>query len=148
MADFIFNVAKGKFAEKYADAPTAGGMLILRTAGLESDAVLKDKVTIADLLSGTTDEVTNSGYARKTGLSITVTVDQASDFTTVSMANQTWNTVGAGDVWAKAITFIDEGGTDATRIPVSAHDIAAGQGTPSGGNMTGNWTGGGFARAF
>src|SRR5262245_43130482 len=133
MADFIFNVVKGKWAEKLADAPTAAGMMILAATGLETDAVLKDKVSLTDLVSGSTNEVTNSGYARKTGLTATVTVDQASDFTTASIANQTWTTVGAGDVWAKAIVFVDEGGTDATRIPIYAADIPSAQGTPSGG---------------
>lgn len=38
---------------------------ILATAGIETDAVLRDKDDYTALVSGTTNEVTNSGYTRK-----------------------------------------------------------------------------------
>jgi|SRR5262245_39529465 len=145
MADFMFNVAKGKFAKWVEDGPTTCGVMILAVTGLETDAVLKDKVSLADILSGTTDEVTNSGYARKTGVTGTVTVDQASDFTNVSIPNQSWASVLAGSNWAKLVVFIDQGGTDATRRPIVAYDFAV---TPPASPINANFTGGGCARAF
>src|SRR5262245_39812242 len=144
MADFVFNVAKGKAAEKVADATTSLGILILRTASLEADSVLRDKTTITDLLSGTTDEATNSGYARKTSLTGTVTVDQANDRTDIDVADQTWTAVGAGDGWSKLVTFLDEGGTDGTRIPLTAHDFVV---TPDGSDITAQINAAGFFRA-
>ena len=144
MADFVFNVAKGKAAEKVADATTSLGILILRTASLEADSVLRDKTTITDLLSGTTDEATNSGYARKTSLTGTVTVDQANDRTDIDVADQTWTGVAAGDGWSKLVTFLDEGGTDGTRIPLTAHDFVV---TPDGSDITAQINAAGFFRA-
>lgn len=144
MADFVFNVAKGKAAEKLADATTSLGILILATAGLESDATLRDKTTLTDLVSGTTNEVTNTNYARKTGLTATITVDQANDRVDVDCADQTFATIAAGDGWSKLVTFIDEGGTDATRIPLTAHDFVV---TPDGSDITAQIAAAGFYRA-
>lgn len=144
MANFVFNVAKGKAAEKVADATTSVGVLILRTAALESDATLQDKTTVADLLSGTTDEATNTGYARKTSVTGTVTVDQANDRTDVDIPDQTWTAVAAGDGWSKLVIFLDEGGTDATRIPLTAHDFVV---TPDGSDITAQIAAAGFYRA-
>jgi len=144
MADFVFNVAKGKAAEKVADAGTSLGILILRTAAIETDAVLKDKTTITDLLSGTTDEATNTGYARKTGLTGTVTVDQTNDRTDIDVADQTWTAVLAGDGWSKLVVFQDEAGTDGTRIPLTAHDFVV---TPDGSDITAQIAAAGFYRA-
>lgn len=144
MADFVFNVAKGKAAEKVADATTSVGILVLATSGLESDAVLKDKTTLTDLVSGATNEVTNSGYARKTGLTGTVTVDQTNDRTDIDVADQTWTAVGAGDGWSKLVVFLDEGGTDGTRIPLTAHDFVV---TPDGSDITAQIAAAGFFRA-
>jgi len=144
MADFVFNVAKGKAAEKCADATTSLGILILATAGLESDAVLKDKTTLTDLVSGTTNEVTNSGYARKTGLTATVAVDQSGDKVTIDVADQTWAAVAAGDGWSKLVTFLDEAGTDGTRIPLTAHDFVV---TPDGTDIIATINAAGFYSA-
>lgn len=144
MADFVFNVAKGKAAEKVADSGASLGFLILRTAAIEADAVLKDKTTITDLLSGATDEATNAGYARKTGLAGAVTVDQANDRTDIDVADQTWTAVVAGDGWSKLVVFQDEAGTDATRIPLTAHDFVV---VPDGTDITAVVNAAGFYRA-
>jgi len=144
MADFVFNVAKGKAAEKVADATTSVGVLILATAGLESDATLRDKTTLTDLVSGTTNEVTNGGYARKTSVTGTVTVDQGNDRTDIDIPDQTFVAIAAGDGWSKLVTFLDEGGTDATRIPLTAHDFVV---TPDGSDITAQIAAAGFFRA-
>lgn len=144
MANFVFNVGKGKAAEKLADATTSLGILILATAGLETDAVLQDKTTLTDLVSGTTNEVTNTGYARKTGLTATITVDQTGDKVNIDCPDQTWTAVAAGDGWSKLVCFIDEGGTDGTRIPLTAHDFVV---TPNGGDIVAQINAEGFYRA-
>jgi len=144
MANQVFNVGLGKAAEKVADATTSVGVLILATAGLETDAVLKDKTTVADLLSGTTNEPTNTGYARKTGLTGTVTINQGSDLVDVDIPDQTWTAVAAGDGWSRLVIFLDEGGTDATRIPLTIHDFVV---TPDGSDIVAQIAAAGFYRA-
>jgi len=144
MANQVINVGLGKAAEKVADATTSIGILILATAGLESDAVLKDKTTVADLLSGTTNEPTNTGYVRKTGITGTVTITQGSDLVDIDIPDQTWTAVGAGDGWSRLVIFLDEGGTDATRIPLTSHDFVV---TPDGSNIVAQIAAAGFYRA-
>lgn len=144
MADFVFNIAKGAAAEKVRDSATVLGVLILRTAAIETDAVLKDKTTLTDLLSGTTDEATNAGYARKTALTATLTVDQANDRVDLDIPDQTWTAVAAGDGWSKLVVFYEESAADTGRIPLTAHDFVV---TPDGSDITAQIAAAGFFRA-
>lgn len=131
MANGVFNVAKGKAAEKIADAATNVGILILKTA--EADSSLQDRTTVADILAGNT-EATNTGYARKTGLTGTVTVDQANDRVDLDLPDQTWTAVAAaGGAWVKLIVFYEESAADSGRIPLTHHDFAV---TPDGTDIT------------
>jgi hypothetical protein len=143
MANFVFNIAKGATAEKVRDAASNCGVLILRTTGLGSDATLMDQPTVAALLT-VASEPTNTGYSRKTGITGTVTVDNTNDRVDVSIPNQTWTAVAAGDTWAKLVVFYDEGGTDATRVPLTGHDFSV---TPDGSDITAQFDPAGFYRA-
>jgi hypothetical protein len=121
MADFVFNVAKGAAAEKIRDDATKVGLMILKT--VESDALMKDRTTLTDLLTGNT-EANFTNYARKTSLTATLTVDQANDRVDSDLADQTFTTAGGGtnNTLAKAIVFYEEAAADGTRIPLTAHD--------------------------
>lgn len=156
MADFIFNVAKGKAAELAArvnandPANSALVLVVLATAGLETDAVLRDKDTLADVVSGATNEVTNANYARKVldqAGGITVTVDDANDRVDVDMPDQTWAAIAAGDGWSKLLICYDPdttGGTDANIIPLVALDFVL---TPDDSDLTAQLNAAGFLRA-
>lgn len=141
--DLVFNVAKGTPAEKTADAATNLGVIILRTTALEADSGLRDRVTLADILS-VSSEPTNTNYARKTGLTGTVTIDQGNDWVNVSIPNQTWAGVLSGDVWAKLIVYYQESAADSGRIPLTAHTFDV---TPNGADITAQFAAAGFFRA-
>jgi hypothetical protein len=144
MADFVFNCAKGKAAEKVADATTSVGILLIKTA--ESDASMKDRATIAAVLSGST-EADFTNYARKTGVTGTVTVDNTNDRTDVACTSpQTWASAGGAtnNTLAKLIVFLDEGGTDSTRIPLVGIDCVI---TTDGNNLVVTFNASGFFRA-
>ena len=156
MADFLFNRSKGRVAE-FAERINANDpanpvfvILVLATAGIETDAVLKDKDTITDLVSGTTNEVTNTGYARKTidnTGSITITYDDTNDRVDVDMPDQTWTAVAAGDGWNDLVICYDSdstGGTDANIVPCTLHDFVV---TPDGSDITAQFNASGFYRA-
>lgn len=134
MANFVFDVAKGKFAEKVADSSSVIGVLILITTSIEADATMKRRTTLTDLKSAST-EATLGGYARKTGITGTVTINDggSSDTTTITIPNQTWAGILAGEVWAKLVTFYEEAAADGTRIPMTAHDFSV---TPNGADIT------------
>jgi hypothetical protein len=156
MADFVFNIAKGHVNE-YASRVNANdpvnsvlNLSVLATSGIESDAVLIDKDTLADVVSGTTNFVTNTGYARievdNTG-SITVTVDDTNDRKEADMPDQTWSAVLAGDGWNDLVIGYDSdstGGTDANIVPCTQHDFVV---TPDGSDITVQFNAAGFFRA-
>lgn len=153
-SDFVFNISKGRIGEFYKRVDTTGGaefvILVLAASGLESDATLIDKDSVSDLLSGTTNEVTNSGYSRKhiIGSAITMpTPDDTNDRFDFDLPDQTWTTVVAGDVWAKLVVGFDYDntvGTDADILPCTAHNFDA---TPSGLNIQAVFNASGFFRA-
>lgn len=146
MADVVFTSACGKFAEKVADATTSLGILLLKTA--ESDVALRDRATVAAILAAANTEADFTNYARKTGLTGTVTIDTANNRTDVALASNpvTWTSAGGGtdNTLAKLIVFLDEGGTDATRIPLVALDCVV---TTTGNNLVITFNASGFARA-
>lgn len=145
MADFTFNVAKGRVAELYnrvdSNDPTNSALVVvvLATSGLESDAVLQDKDTLADVVSGATNEVTNSGYARKvlTDADLSsLAADDTNDRMDLDFGDQTWSAVAAGDGWSKLLVCYDSdttGGADSAIIPLTAHDFVI---TPDGSDIT------------
>lgn len=148
MADFVFNIAKGKVAY-YASLPAADDaiiVLLLLTSGLESDAVLKDKDDVAALVSGATDEATGGAYVRKTAATVTVTVDDSGDLVDVDCADITWTALACGPV-AKLVFAYDgdtTGGADSAIIPLTCHDFAV---TPDGTDVVAQVTATGFFRA-
>jgi hypothetical protein len=156
MADFVFNRSKGRvseFAERVnGNDPTNSifVILVLATSGIETDAVLRDKDTISDLVSGATNEVTNTNYARKTidnTGSITITYDDTNDRVDVDLPDQTWTAVAAGDGFNDVVFAYDSdstGGTDANVVPMTLHDFVV---TPDGSDITVQLNSAGFFRA-
>lgn len=157
MADFVFNIAKGRVAELYnrvdSNDPTNSALIIviLQTTGLESDATLKDYDTLSVILAAANDEPTNTGYARKT-LDDTVisamTPDDTNDRMDLDIPDQTWTGVAtAGGTWSKLLVCYDNdttGGTDANIVPLTSHDFAV---TPDGSDITAQIAAAGFYRA-
>lgn len=133
MADFQFNVSLGREVEFYnrvndSDPTNAVFvMVVLAEAGLETDAVLKDKDTLAAVVSGSTNEATNSVRKTITDADIApYTVDDDTNSITIALPSQTYTTPAAGDSWRKVIVCYDSdstGGTDSNIIPVTAHDL-------------------------
>ncbi len=155
MADFAFNRSKGRgteFAERVnGNDPTNAVLVImvLATAGIESDAVLIDKDDFAAIVVGTTDEVTNTGYARKvldqTG-GITITYDDTNDRVDIDIPDQTWTAVAAGSGWNDIVIGYDSDstvGTDAAILPISQHDFVV---VPDGSDITAQIATAGFLR--
>lgn len=156
MADFVFNIAKGRVAEFYnrvdTNDPTNSALivLVLATSGLESDATLMDVDTVAALVAGTTNEVTNTNYARKTLTDSDLSAfspDDTNNRVDIDIADQTWTAVASGDGWSKLVIAYDgdtTGGTDANIIPLTAHDFVV---TPDGSDITAQIASAGFYRA-
>lgn len=135
MADFVFNLSKGKVGY-YATLPAANDAIIMvpiESSGVETDAVLRDKDSLSDVLSGATNEQTTMG--RKTLASVTVTIDDSNDRVDVDSADPVW-TAASGNAISDVSTYYDPDtttGTDADLIPLTWHDFSV---TPDGSDIT------------
>jgi hypothetical protein len=131
MADGVFNIAKGKIAY-YAGLPATNDALILvllKSAGLEADDTLNNYDDLAALLAAANDEMTFTGYARRTLGSVTVTVDDTNNRVDIDAADPAsfTNTGGAAEACGKAVIVYDPDtttGTDSTLVPLFYYDCA------------------------
>lgn len=157
MANFIFNVSKGRGVEYYNrvksndPANSAFVVVILSAAGLETDAVLIDKATLADVVVGTTDEATNTNYVRKVFTDVelaALTIDNTNDRVDLQLPTPlSWAAVAAGSNWAKMLVCYDSDttlGTDANIVPIAAYDVSL---TPDGSTLNINLNAAGWLRA-
>lgn len=147
VADGVFNVAKGSVAAYHnrvndGDPSTSRLVIVgLASAGLVTDATMKDYATLAAVFAGTSDECTNTNYVRKILTSADIagtTVDNTNDWVTADTADQTWAAVvNDGTLaWGKLLFCYDPvagSGTDSEIIPLTYHDFAV---TPNGGSIT------------
>jgi hypothetical protein len=141
MADFVFNIAKGAFAEKIRDSAANCGILLLIAA--DTDAAMRDTETLTALIATGANEATDGSYARKTGLTGTITVDHTNDRVDVDLPDQTWTAL-AGAAITDAVVFYQESAADTGRVPLTLHDFAV---TPDGSDVTIQFNAAGFARA-
>ena len=156
MADQIFNVALGRMAEFYnrvdLNDPTNAVLtiVVLATAGIETDAVLKDSTDLADVLGGATNEVTNTNYARIELVDsdlVAFAADHTNDRVDLDIPDQTFSAISAGDGWNDLLVCYDSdstGGTDANIVPGTMHDFVV---TPDGSDITAQIAAAGFYRA-
>lgn len=145
MADGVFNIAKGSVAEKIRDSSSAVGVLLLKASVADADLVDFDDVSALLGDSGNT-EADFTNYARKTGITATLTVDDSNDRVDADIPDQTWTDAGGStdNTLVKLIVFYDEGGTEATRIPLTHHDFSV---TTDGSDLTAQIASAGFFRA-
>ena len=129
MGDIVFNISKGRI-RSYADLSLANDALVLvllKSAGLESDAVLKDYDTLAAILAATNDECDFTGYARRNLAGVVINVDDVNDRVDLDATDPAayTNTGGASQQSGKAVLCYDPdttGGTDADLVPIFAYD--------------------------
>lgn len=144
MADFVFNIAKGAVAEKIRDGAT--NLLILLLKAAEADATLKDRADVAAILGNGSTEADFTNYARKTGLTGTITVDNTNDRVDVDIADQTWTSAGGAtnNTLTDLVIAYQEAAADASRVPLTLHDFAV---TTDGSDLTVQINAAGFYRA-
>lgn len=152
MANFTFNVAKGRVIELInrvkANDPANSAIVIvpLEASGLETQAVLQDKDDLAAVLAGTTNEQTTMG--RKTlsdaELVAALAPDDTNDRYSFNLPSILW-TAATGNAIGQLLVCYDSdttSGTDASIIPLTAFDFAQ---TPNGSDIQA--TGAEFFRA-
>lgn len=156
MADFVFNIAKGRagaLIQQVKDGSPADSRLVvvpLETSGLEADATLKDYNELDALLGGASNEQTTMGRKYVTAADITLTVDDTNDRLDVDMADITWTGATGNAISALLVCYIPDGNVsggvsaDTAVIPLSKHDFTI---TPDGSDITAQINSAGFYRA-
>ncbi len=145
MPDQVFNIAKGSVAEKVRDSATV--LIVMLLQANEAEATFIDRDELAALLAeaGTT-EATFTNYARRVGLTATLTVDDPNDRVDVDLPDQTWTAAGNGtnNTLTKLVVAYEESASDAGRIPLTGHDFDL---TTDGSDITAQFNSAGFFRA-
>lgn len=145
MADGVFNISLGSVVEKIRDSGSALLMLLLKAN--EAESTLVDRATVdAVLAEAGTTEADATSYARKTGLTGTITVDNTNDRVDVDIPDQTWSSLGgaSNNTLTKLVIAYEESASDAGRIPLTHHDFAL---TTDGSDVTAEVNANGFFRA-
>lgn len=146
MADFIFNIAKGRIAH-YASLPGTNDALIMvpiETSGIETDATLKDYNDLAAILAAANNEQATMG--RQTLANVVAVVNDTDDRVDIDCDDVVWAAATGNAVSAVIICYDPDttAGTDADIIPLSKHDFAV---TPNGSDITATIGAAGFQRA-
>lgn len=155
MADFVFNIAKGRVVELFrrvqAQDPSTSRLIlvVLKTTSLQSDAILKDYDTLAQILAGGSLEATNTGYSRKVLQNSDLTFpapDDTNDRMDIDLPDQTWSAVqSSGGAWSVLLVCYapTSGSADSAIIPLTAHNFVV---TPDGSDITAQIAAAGFFR--
>ena len=153
MADFVFNIAKGKvhqFVENVKLGSPANSRLKvipIETTGIEADSTLKDYDELNALLAGTSNEQTTMGRKTVVAGSITITVDDTNDRVDLDQADITWTAATGNAISALVVVYCPDGvttGADTTFVPLTKHDFVV---TPDGSDITAVIAAAGFFRA-
>jgi hypothetical protein len=140
VANFVFNIAKGRAVELYnrVDTNDPGTsqitVVVLESSGLETQANLEDSLTLSEVLDGATNEQTTMGRKNLTDTDIAAfTNDTTNNRNDLDLPDQTWTAATGNAVGALVICYNPTAGADTTIIPLSHHDFAV---TPDGSDIT------------
>jgi hypothetical protein len=152
MADFVFNIAKGRvhqLAKNVDDGSPAASRLIavpIETTGIEADATLKDHNDLSALLAAANNEQTTMGRKTIAAADITITVDDTNERVDIDINDLVWTGATGNAISAIVICYDPDNaaGTDADLIPLTKHDFVV---TPDGSDITAQIAAAGFYRA-
>lgn len=154
MADFVFNISKGRVAEFYnrvkSNDPANSALIIVPVdVAAVTDATIRDFDTLAAITGGGVTERTTGGWARKTLTDADIVAfapDDTNDRVDLDIPDQTWTAVSAGNVTDLIICYDNDTttGTDANLVPLTQHDFPI---TPDGSDVVAVIAATGFFRA-
>lgn len=141
MADFTFNISKGRVAELHErvnnNDPANSALIVVPVdRGAATDATLRDLDTLSAVLAAVTERTTG-GWSRKTLTDAdlaAITTDDTNDRNAAAIAAVLWSAVTAGAVTDLIICYDADttAGTDANIIPMTCHAFAI---TPDGSDV-------------
>lgn len=135
MANYTFNVAKGRVAELYnrvaSNDPANSALVLIPLSAQGSEAEAQDYDTVTAVLGGTSNEQTGGGWVRKvltnTELAAFPAPNDTDNRYDLQVPEVTWSAPTAGsDTTGLLIAYDPDttGGTDANLVPISSHTFA------------------------
>lgn len=134
MANYVFNIAKGRIVELYnrvENNDPANSAIIaipLETTGLEAQAVLQDADTLAAVIAGTTNEQTTMGRKVLTDADLAAlpAPDDVNDRYSLNLPSVVWAAATGNGISQMLIAYDSDttGGTDAGIVPLMVFDFA------------------------
>ena len=131
--DFAFNISKGRSAEFFnrvdSNDPANSAIIIVVVKGGETQANMEDADTLTAVLATACDEVTGTGWNRKTLTDADLSalaVDDTNNRMPVSIPTFNWTPDVAADDSTGLLVCYDSdttAGTDSNIIPISHHDF-------------------------
>lgn len=144
MADFVFNIAKGRVAELFnrvdSNDPANSAIIVVPVdRGAATDATLKDLDTLSAVLGAVTERTTG-GWVRKTLTDAdlaALAVDDTNDRMPATIPAVLWSGPTAGNVTDLVFCYDSDttGGTDANLVPLVMSAFAI---TPDGSDVQAN----------
>lgn len=134
MANYVFNIAKGRVVEFMnrvdSNDPANSAIILVPLSASGSEAEAQDYDTLTDVLGGTANEQSSGGWGRKTltdaDLSA-IAVDDANNRFPGTLPAVTWTAPTAGNNTTGLLICYDSdttAGTDANIIPLVHCDMA------------------------
>lgn len=134
MANYLLNMAKGRFAEfayrvKNND-PANSAIILVPLSATDTEANRQDDDDLATFLAAAPNEQTSGSWVRKTLTDselAAVTPDDTNNRFALALPSVTWTAPTAGNnVVALAVCYDSDttGGTDSNIIVISVHDFA------------------------
>jgi hypothetical protein len=134
MANYAFNVAKGRAVELYnrvkSNDPANSAIILIPLSAQGSEAEAQDYDTVAQVLAGTSDELTTGGWARVTLTDADLAAYSPNDTDNrgdIAVPQVSLGSPTAGSTVAMLIAYDPDttSGTDATLVPISSHTFTA-----------------------
>lgn len=141
MANFVYNISKGRVAELYnrvqTNDPAAAALYVIPVdVGVVSDPTLTDANDFAAVITAGVTERTTGGWNRKTLTDTDLTAmtpDDVNDRMPLDFGDQTWTAVTAGAVTDLIVCYASVATpTNAQLIPLTQHDFTI---TPDGSDV-------------
>lgn len=142
MANFTFNIAKGRTVELYErvknNDPAGSRFVLIPLSATDTEANLQDLDSVAAVLAAAPNEQTGGGWVRKYLTDVELAAFPAPDDTNnryaVAVPQVTWTSPATGNDTVGLLLAYDDTGAeaDAGLIPVTHHDFAV---TADGNNV-------------
>ncbi len=133
MANFMMNIAKGRFVEYMnrvdSNDPTNSAIILIPLSVSDTEANCQDYDDVTAFLGGTPDERTTGGWVRKTLTDVelaAIAVDDTNNRFPATLPAVTWTAPTAGNNTTGLLIAYDNdttAGTDANLIPIAHCDF-------------------------